>query len=84
MIVAVPKHRTDDERAPSAAGTDWRSAYRLENESATEAYVDRHPSLMPLLRRAPAAIEEHFGEHRGLRLEASADPESDGAKSARQ
>lgn len=71
--MAVPKHRADEERSPSGVTADWRSAYRIENAGVTEAFVERHPFLVPLLRHAPSAIERHFGEHGGLRLETVTD-----------
>ncbi len=78
--VTIPKRQTGDDRLPDAAAAGWRSYYELEDAGAIDAFVGRHPFLITLLERAPSAIEVHFGEHRGLRLETVADPDAEGAE----
>lgn len=74
--MALPNRRDDSpaggqhEPAP-----DWRAAYEIESPAEVDAYVTRHPFLVPLLAEAPLRIAEHFGTHHGLVLEAPVDPE---------
>ncbi len=78
--MTIPKHQASDERPIAAVAADWRSPYDIEDRSAVEAFIDRHPFLTSLLERAPAAIQARFGPHAGLRLEVLADPDAEGAE----
>ncbi len=73
--MALPQHRADTSSSGPEAGVDWRMLYDIESPEAVESYVGRNSFLVPLLRRAPAAIGLHFGNHEGLRLEVSVDPD---------
>ena len=78
--MAVPKRQRGEDQSPGVAAADWRSSYEIKDDGAAESFVERHPVLVGLLERAPDAIRQHFGEHRGLRLEAVADPDAEGAE----
>jgi hypothetical protein len=77
--MALPNRDVGAGRSASAADA-WQAPYEFENRDMVLAYVARHPFLVPLLERAPAAIARHFGDHDDLLLEVVADPDSDGAE----
>ncbi len=78
--MALPRshvHQSDEDWQMDAhdAVSDWRARYELINVDEVEAYVRRHPFLVPLLVEAPDRITALFGPHRGLVLEAPVFPD---------
>jgi hypothetical protein len=78
--MALPKHRADHSRGePLGGDIDWRTRYDIENLTDVDAYVDRFPSLAPILAQAPRQIATAFGEDIRLILRSEVDPEDETA-----
>jgi hypothetical protein len=76
--MAISKGRDRHKQGePSGGDIDWRGRYEIENPAEVDAYVDRFPSLIPILAQAPRQIATAFREDVGLILRTEVDPEEE-------
>jgi len=71
--MALPRRRN------SQVGKDWRAHYTIENPADVEAFIRRHPTVIPVLKQATDEITARFGQDVELILGHIVDPDDEPA-----